>query len=212
MSSKYAFFLLSVAAGCSEYQVHDPPNVAAAKPPGSADEFGDPPDWNTCQAGWDAQYVNLTVDDPEVTPPRGFQAPDDPSTVDWWDDVAFEGFDPSLDMGENWWPVDEGLEADPAYFAVHWFGWLRAVSSTDMQITFGSADDAWVVMNDEIIAALPGIHEFEPQTLTVHVDAGQYPVEVFFAHRKSAVSGFRFRILSGDVIQCYADYSEQTGG
>ncbi len=201
--------LFLAIAGCTEYQIQDPPVVPPAEPPGSNDELGDPPDWNTCQGGWHGQYVNLEVDDPDVTPPRKAVPPTEPFALTWWDAPSFEQFDAGLDFGENWWPVDDGLESDPEYFAVHWRGWLRAVSGTDVTFTLGSADDSWVVLNGQILASQPGIHKFEPQIYTVFVEAGQYPIEVFYASRATDPSGFRFRILSGDVMQCYADYSAQ---
>jgi len=197
-----------VLLGCSEYQVDNPPPVDPADPPGNEDEFGDPPDWSDCLTGWHGQYVNFAVDDALVNPPLDEIPAEDPYRLDWWDDIAFEQFDASLDFGENWWPVDEGLASDPQFFGVHWRAWIRTTSGVDVTLTLGSKDDSWVAVNEEIVAADFGIHAFDPNTYTTYLESGQYPIEVFYAQRKGAASGFQFRFLTGDVQLCYADYSE----
>ena len=40
------------------------------------------------------------------------------------------------------------------------------------------------------------------------IDSGQFPLQVRYAHR-SGESGFRFRVLSGDVQICYPDFSDE---
>jgi len=202
---------LLLAVGCTEYQVRAPPVVPPAQPPGSDDELGDPPDWSTCQAGWHGQYTNLTPEDPAVTPPRDELPELEPFALDWWDDPSFEQFDPGLDFGENWWPVDEGLASDPEYFSVHWHGWLRALSTTEVSLLLGSADDSWVVLNGVVLASQPGIHLFKPEPVTITIETGQYPMEVFYSSRATDPSGFQLRILSGDIVQCYGDYIEDPG-
>jgi hypothetical protein len=205
--------VVALGAGCSEYVIDEPDPPATAAPPGidpDAD-FGQPPDWQTCTTGYYGQYFNLTTDDPVVEPDPDADPPGDPTTLDWWsiDRLAWRDFDGTLDIGANWWPVDQGLEGDPAYFTVRWTAWLRAWSGTTLSFTFGSADDAWVILNGTPIGALPGIHDFEPETVEVNVNAGQYPIDLRYAHRGSEVSGFRFRVVEGDVSICYPDFSEE---
>lgn len=196
-----------VLAGCNEYRINEEPPVKPADPPGvDPNEFGAPPDWNNCFVGWHGQYSNLSVDDPDVEPDPKAPPPAGWDGLTWWDSTSFERFDPTLDFGENWWPVDDGLEADPAYFAVHWRAWIRAFSGTDLQFLLGAADDAWLTVDGEEVVGLPGVHPFDPLTYTVHLDAGQYPIELRYAHR-AGTSGFRYRTLSGDVKICYPDYT-----
>jgi hypothetical protein len=198
-----------IAAGCTpEFQVNSGPKVPPAEPPGDrVDDLGDPPDWQDCPGGWRGVYSNLSIDHPFVAPrPNDDPAPTDPGEVDWWDRPAFEKFDASLDFGQNWWPVDEGLEGDPAYFAVYWHAWVRAWSGTTMSFSLGSADDAWVFLGETPIAEAPGIHEFVREPYSVSLDAGVYPIEVWFAHRGSPSAAFSFRVLSGDVSICYPDF------
>lgn len=201
--------LALVLVACSDYRVSPPPPVDPAEPPGDNDEFGDPPDWNDCLTGWHGQYVNFTLDDAFVNPPRNEVAEEDPYRLDWWDDVAFEQFDASLDFGESWWPVDQGLEEDPQYFGVHWRAWIRTTSGVDVTMTLGSKDDSWVALNETIIASDPGVHLFDPTTYGTYIEAGQYPIEVFYSQRKGDASGFQFRFLTGDLQLCYADYTVQ---
>lgn len=197
--------------GCGQ-DVNFGRNVAPpAEPPGEEDERGNPPDWQSCQQGWRGVYYNLTVDHPDVLPPiDGEPAGTDPTQLDWFvEREAFEDFDPTLDFGRNFWRVDEGLEGDPAYFAVHWSAWVRADDDTDVTLVVGSSDDAWVYIDGEPVVERPGIQPFERQTYTFELDAGVAPIDVYYAHRASDESGFSFRLVSGDVLLCYGDYSEE---
>ena len=105
--------------------------------------------------------------------------------------------------------MDEGFEADPAYFAVRWTAWMRVWEGTTLSLTVGSADDGWVILDDALIAAQPGIHPFAPATFTVDVAAGQYPLDIRMAQRAGTDSAFRFRVLSGDVSICYPAFDEE---
>ena len=116
-------------------------------------------------------------------------------------------FDGSLDFGANWWPVDEGVQGDPQYFSVRWTAWMRAGSYTTVSVLLGSADDSWVLVDKSVRVALPGVHAFDPQTLTFDLPAGQYPFDVRFAQRAGTESAFRFRVLGGDVTLCYPDFT-----
>lgn len=220
MSSYHTLFralalaALAAAGACSpEFTVQSGPKVPPAEPPGDdPDDLGSPPDWQNCPQGWRGQYSNLSINNPDVTPrPLDDPPSTDPHALDWWDRSAFEKFDPTLDFGTNWWPVDEGLEGDPAYFAVYWHAWLRAWSGTTMELLLGSADDAWVYVDGDPIAENPGIHDLERQTYSVSLGAGVYPIEVWFAHRGSASSGMSLRIVSGDVSVCYPEFDDGAG-
>jgi len=136
--------------------------ILPAEPPGTdSDTKGSPPDWNSCFQGWRGVYYNLRVTDDYVAPrPKDPPAPTEPEGFDYWDQPeAFEAFDASLDFGQNWWPVDQGLEGDPKYFAVHWDAWIRG-DGGDFQFTLGSQDDSWVYVNGAPIASKPGIQPF----------------------------------------------------
>lgn len=198
------FVLLSLLA-CQDYTLRDPPLVPVATPPGEpSDERGAPPNWQNCLEGYLGEYSNLTIDHPDVEPER-IDLALDPDALDWWDTPRFQRFDAGLDFGANWWPVDDGLAGDPAYFSARWRAWIRAWSNTTVRFTYGSADDAWILVNDEIVFADPGVKDFVPETREFSLGSGQYPLEVRFAHR-SGQSGFRFRVLSGDVSICYGQY------
>ena len=198
--------VLSVA--CSDFGIRDAPPVPPAQPPGKdEDDVGGPPDWQSCFEGYHGEYSNLTADHPDIRRRSRDDASTNPDDLDWWDDASFQRFDPNLDMGSNWWPVDEGLEDDPAYFAVRWRAWVRAWSNTTMTVTLGSSDDAWVYIEGQPAIENPGLQEFNPQQYSVELSGGQYPIEVLFAHRDiEHVSSFRFRVLSGDVSICYPDF------
>lgn len=202
--------MILLLLACSEYVVVEPDPPAPAEPPGldpDAD-FGQPPDWTTCTAGYHAQYYNLADGDPALA---GDAAPTDPTTLDWWDPsrLAYRDFDGTLDLGANWWPVDEGLTGDPVGFTARWTAWVRAWSGGDVSVTLGSATDGWVILDGEVVGAQPGPHLFEPVTVTFSLPAGQYPLDVRAAQRGGDESAFRFRFLQGDVSVCYPDFSEE---
>lgn len=208
-SSSALALLCVVGAACTpEFGIQEGQKVPPAEPPGQEeDEQGSPPDWANCSQGWRGVYYNLTVHDDYVNPrPEEELAPTDPALLDWWDNPAFEKYDPTLDFGQNWWPVDEGLEEDPKYFAVYWHAWIRPWSDTTLSFSLGSSDDSWVYINGEDKANKAGIRDFVRDTFTVDLDAGQYPIEVWYAHRASISSGFSFRVLQGDVSICYPDF------
>ncbi len=198
-------------AGCGyEGSFNSPLPPPPAKPPGlDVTGVGDPPDWQTCRGGWRGIYSNLTVHHPDVNPrPLDPPAATDPAVLDWWDSPSYEKFDPTLDFGQNWWPIDEDLEDDPAYFAVYWHAWVRMWQAGDFEFQLGSADDSWVYVDGQPIASRPGIQDFVRTDYAVWLDAGQYPIEVYFAHRQTPTDGFSFRSLSSEDVAslCYPEF------
>ena len=195
--------------GCQEYVLHEPPVVPPADPPGIPDGGeGGPPNWQDCQGGWLARYSNLTVEHPDVEPGDDPPVYVDPATLDWWDTVDFQKFEPALDYGQSWWPVDDGLAEDPAYFAVSWVAWLRAWDDTNLQFILGNSDDAWVHLDQNPIAERPGIQPYTDTIYAVDIESGQYPLWIRYAHRADD-NGFRFRVIGGDVSICYPDFTEE---
>ena len=205
--------LLFVLA-CSEQTVHMLDEVPVADPPGEeADDYGSPPDWADCTEGYAGRYYNLSVNHADIEPADDVREEDTHDDLDWWDEqrLSFARFDPSLDQGSNWWPVDDGLSADPAYFSVNWIAWIRVWEDGTASFTAGGSDDLWIDINGETVIAMPGVKDFEPETFSMELDSGQYPLEVRFAHR-SGESGMRFRPLNSDTVTiCYPDFSEDTG-
>lgn len=193
---------------CSDYSVTPPDPTPPVTPDGVDPEadIGGPPDWGSCAAGWHGVFANLDLGDPGVEPQRDRPA-EDPRDLGWWDDVAYREFEGSLDLGTGWWPVDEGIGADPLYFAVRFTAWVRGYTDTTMQVLLASDDDAWLLVNNEVVVARPGLREFEAETIDVPVQAGQFPIELRYAQRAGTTSGLRFRVLSGDVALCYPDFS-----
>lgn len=188
---------------CSEFVIREAPPVPPADPPADdpdADE-GDPPDWSTCTEGWFGQYYNLEADDPAVEPE---DAPTDMNALDVWTDdrVAFRRFDASLDLGSNWWPVDEGLELDPDYFAGRWNAWGRVTDGGAVTVVLGADTVAWLRVNREEVAVVSG----EAQTIDLPLSPGQFPIELRFAQLWEGASGLRFRVASGDLQLCYPDF------
>ena len=193
------------ASACQEYSVFGPDRevIDVVSPNGQVDDgLGDPPNWADCASGFVGSYTNLSANDPANDDPEW--APEDPRDVDWWDEVDFERYDPSLDFGATWWPLDEGLEGDPEHYVVRWRGWIRSYSATELQLVFGVVGDGWILLDQEVRHAVLGQDTFEPETVTLPVAAGQIPIDVRYAHR-GGHSGFRLRVTGGDLIWCYPE-------
>ena len=186
---------------CSEYWVREAANVPVADPPGTDDELGDPPEWADCFEGLTGYYANLANDHPDV---QTDVVVSDPTLLDWWDEVVFDRFDPSLVFGSTWYPVDQGLADDPDFFAVRWVGWLRVWSEDEpLQVMLGAGTDAFVSIDGELVASATNV-DYEPETFDLELGKGQYPLLVWYAHRDGP-GGFQMRFSSGDVTYCAPD-------
>ena len=148
------FLLLThVLLGCNEYVVTEQPDPPVAEPPGSSDpgDAGDAPDWTQCQEGYLGHYYNLTVDHPDVEPEGEILPVEDPDVFDWWDEnrLVFERYDASLDQGASWWPVDDGLAEDPAYYAARWTAWVRVGATGEKLLVLArpATPSSWSMAN-----------------------------------------------------------------
>lgn len=204
---------LVALAACSEFTVTGQDDQPAASSPDveDSDDFGDAPDWNDCPHGFVGHYFNLFDDHPDLEPdPDNPVVIDDPDLLDWWDDdrLIFERFDPSLEYGSGWWPVDEGLRSDPAYFAARWTAWIRVNEALPVDLVLGATSDAFVYVNGDLKASVVGSPELETQVVTIDLPTGQFPLEVRFAHR-TGDSGLRMRFASEHVAVCYPDFGDK---
>ena len=206
-----ALLLASLLVGCNEYvvQKQSPPDVVDPPDSEDSDDQGDAPNWMDCEEGYFGHYYNLTVDHPDVEPSEELLPVDDPEVFDWWDEsrLSFERYDGSLDVGSNWWPVDDGLTSDPHYFAARWTAWIRVESAGDKTLVLGATSDAFVLVNNEVVADIQAASEFDPMELQVPLAAGQYPLEIRFAHRMGT-AGLRARFAADDVVVCYPDFDD----
>ena len=197
--------------GCSDFGVTVQNNVPIAEPPGSDDEdYGDAPDWSDCDPGYLSRYYNLPWDHPDVEP-SDEEGPEHPDDVDWWDDdwFSFERFDASADHGPNWWPVDDGFADDPAYYTVKLTAWLRVFSGGTMQFVMGNSDDAWLLLNDEVVIDGSGVQDFHAGVIELELSSGQYALELLYAHR-SGSSGLSFRAVGDDMKICFGEFEGNT--
>lgn len=202
--------------GCSEYQVYEPPVLPPAEPPGVPPAaIGAPPDWATCTLGYAGHYINLTPEDMGVAPPDSGTGDElNYDSLNWWatSRPQVQDFDPSLDKGSNWWPVDDGIAGDPAYFAAWWVVWIKASAATEGTFTLGAATDVWVYLDNKLVGSQSGRTELVAETFAVSLRGGQYPIVIYAAQRGGPQSALRFRWLTGDVKLCYPDFSAQVTG
>jgi len=183
-------------AGCSEYVVHEKPPPPTADPPGSEeDDHAEPPDWTDCAGGYTGWYYNLPADHPDLESDGLFESWE---TVDWFDEdyLSYSQYEASLDQGSGWWPVDDGLAEDPAWFSGVWRAWIRVWDDGPVDFVAGASTDLWVVAGTETVLTVHG-EDFAPEVYTVELEAGQLPLTVYYAHR-AGTSGLRFRV-SGDA-------------
>ena len=208
--------------GCPEYHVHPPAPAPVAEPPGAQqDAYGDPPDWSTCAQGYRGFYYNLPAGHSDVlaaaVPDTGAADALPAITrdgLDWWDAdyLSYEDYEASLDFGGNWYPVDDGLEGDPDGFAVRWVAWMRVTEDADVQVQLGAATDAWLLIDEQEVAAVTGARELVTESFDLRLETGQFPMDLYHGHRGGDTAGFRFRVVSGAVSICYPDYDTKDEG
>ena len=211
---------------CSEYQVRTPTVETQEEDiVETVGEAGEPPDWSSCGEGWMGRYFNLPADHPDVlaqtredadldggigssgdsadTGAGPWTLPGSPESTDWFDDQfqAFDRFDPHLEPGSGWFPVDEDLAGDPDFFAVRWRAWIRPEDRGTYDLVVGSTGPLWVEVNGELLVSRPGTEALEPEVISLELDAGQKPITVTYAHL-GGESGLRFRSLSDKVDVC----------
>lgn len=212
MSARLRLAAALAVAGCAQdYRVRekDEEAVPVEQPdPDSGDDHGDAPDWANCPGGYLAVLYNLPSDHPDVTPELWEEPPFDTAALDWWDPArqVTERFEPSLDLGDNWWPVDEGLDDDPAYFTAVFSAWIRVVQGGPATFSFGASTDLWMMLDGRTVARRHGDGEWAPAQEVIDLQPGQYELELRFAHR-FGTSGLQFRLIDGDVQLCYPDFT-----
>ncbi len=208
--------LLSIVWACSPehgIQRQKEDVIPPAEPPGDLENvFGNPPDWNDCYEGFRGMYFNLENGHPDMEPTITDPPLDCCSSLDWWEPnrLAVDQFDASIDFGTNWWPVDDGLEDDPSYFATRWVAWIRVWSDGPVTFSLGANTDAWVLYDDDnMLAQMSSQEVYDPREFTADLEATQAHLDIRYGHRLGVENGFRFRVLQGDVTICYPDYTEE---
>ncbi|TNE87632.1 MAG: hypothetical protein EP330_17680 [Deltaproteobacteria bacterium] len=197
---------IAILVGCQEYRVRNEGQPVAEPPGEDLDLTGNPPDdWQDCPRGLQGYYYNLQETHPYVTSGRVGAAMD---TLFNEDDLSFDRYDPSLEFGEAWYPVDDGLAADPDGFSVRWVGWIRGWSDSTLSMVLGASDDAQVLIDGEVVAEVVDSPELLLGVHSHYLDGGVYPFEVRYAQRGDA-SAMRFRITEGDASLCIPSYSEE---
>lgn len=213
MSGRRAALVLlgGLGTGCGQdYRVEQKEEeaVPVQQPdPADGDDHGGAPDWASCTSGYLGHYHNWTSDHPAIIGEEWEEPPFDVHLLDWWtpQSQVSEQFDPSLDLGGNWWPVDEDLEDDPAYFSARWTAWIRVSEAAPVRFTFGASTDLWLLVDDTVEHRFHTEGELDGEEGEVELAPGQYELELRFAHR-GGDSGLRFRILSEHVQLCYPEF------
>ena len=152
--------------------------------------------------GYLGQYYNLPCNHSEVGGKvTGLEPGDTPFNHDWYDETyySFSRIDSDLTFGGDFFPVDEGLEGDPLYFAVHWETSITVSESGNYTFDIGSDDDSWVYIDNEMVCDLGGIHGLDISSYTIHLDEGEHDLDIYFAERRRVQSGFYFEFIDADL-------------
>lgn len=203
---------LAVGAGCQrDYRVglQEEDKVPVATPD-TGELEDDAPDWADCGRGWRGAYFNHRADHVDFGDDSPTEPPFAPDLVDWWDEgyAAFERYDASLDIGPGFWPVDEGIEGDPALFAVRWTAWAYVEEELPATLYLTASTDVWVRIGDQVLAQAHSQGEAVSEAVTLDMPLGQTPVEVSFAHRRGD-STVALRWVGEHVNLCYPEFGER---
>lgn len=207
-----ALALTALLVGCGGQDAtvtfKDEPVEPVQQPPVDDDgDEGGAPDWNDCATGYLGTFYNLPHDHPDVEPDVWEEPDFDPDLHPWWEptDQVYEEFSASLERGSNWWPVDDGLEDDPQYWSARFNAWIRVHDDQPVELSLGASSDVWVIVDGRVVARHHTEDELEVGIQSLELGAGQYPIEVRFAHRFGD-SALRLRFVSDNAVVCFAEY------
>jgi len=168
----------------------------------------DPQCQYTPGTGWWSEYFNYSKNDPDMENNALSGATPSPLLHYWYDDAykKFERIDANIDFGADWYPFDgtawENKEgnAHDYHFGTHWRAKVTAVSSAQYSYILSSDDDSWVMANDIIVVNNSGIHANFIKTGTIYLSQGSNIVDIYFADRHTADSGFNFHFNDATLI------------
>lgn len=171
-----------------------------------------PPCINITVNGFIGHYYNLPSDHQDVEGPvTGIIQGDLPSNHDWYDEAyySFSSIDTELIFNSGFFPVDDGLDGDPYYFATHWEAQIDISESGLYEYEIGSDDDSWLFIDDVLITDLGGTHSFSISTHEVNLTKGTHKIDIYFAERHKTQSGFHFDFIDTNVTpySILTDYS-----
>jgi len=157
-------------------------------------------------------YYNLPNTHPDVQNglPYNVQSPN-PFERDWYEldnYFAFSRTDAlnSLNVSSGFFPVNEGRAGDPHFFATHWSGTLNAAATSSYPFALSSDDDAWLIIDKEVVINNSGIHALKSATSSVALTPGLHAIDIFFADRQVSQSGFTLSIPDNlGVSPCVAE-------
>ena len=139
-------------------------------------------------SGYFGKYFNIPISHPTIK--QNIKERDE----DWYSDeyLSFSQIDSSLNFGNGFFPLNEGMEGDPYYFAVYWRAKIEMPSEGKFEYKIASDDGSWVYIDGKLITSLGGIHPARSASYSTTLSKGSHVIEIYFVEQAPRHSHFSF--------------------
>ena len=168
----------------------------------------------TKHVGYFGLYYSLPDNHPDVELPAGSAWTKVGRQNDWYNAnyLSFSRIDKQLNFGDNFFPIP----GKSNHFAVNWRAVMLVPENGNYTYSLTSDDDSWLLIDDQLVSNLGGLHPAKTENRTVQLTAGYHKLEIFYADRRHYGATFRFipdsrlkfnPMPDGCSIQNIIDYS-----
>ncbi len=142
--------------------------------------------------GFAGYYYNLTSAHPDFESWK--QTVKVAGENDWYSSqyFSFSRVDQNLDFGINFFPFAEKSNGDKNLFAVKWRALMNVPENDTYDFKISSDDDSWIIIDGEVVSAMPGVHRATAKTTQVSLTKGLHVIEIYYADRQSSSAVMSF--------------------